>query len=125
MKGYLSNIPLKIIESRLSVGALDFGDFCKEITKNLDTDSLLLSRELNKKSQHLNFSVGFPKFTLNIKVIADNEDTEIHINGINEIGETYTYMFDDFDGVLQFSSKKQHGRTKCKDIRELLCFRVN
>ena len=125
MKGYLSKLGLKLIESRLSVGALDFGEFCKEIANYLDLDTLLLSRELNKKSQHYSFSVGFPKFTLNIKVFSDNEDTEVHINGINEIGETYTYMFDDFDGVLQFSSKKQHGHTKCKDIRELLCFRVN
>ena len=125
MENYFSKGGLKLIESRLSVGTLDFCDLCKEIIKHFDVHTLLLSRELNKKSQHYALSVGFPKFVLKVKVIADNEDLEVHINAINEIGETYTYMFDDFDGVLQFSSKKQHGRTKCKDIRELLCFRVN
>ena len=125
LRDYLSDLKPKEIQARLSIGQLSFSDFCKDIAANLDHDTILKAEMINEDNQHLQYCVDFPKFGLFVDVEADGLDVEMRIQAINQEGHTLIYMFDDFDGTLQLSSRKQQGREKCKDIKELIYFRSN
>ena len=125
MKGYLSKIQLKIVQGKLSLGLLCFGEFCQSIVDRLDKNTILQSKKLSKSNKSLQYKVSFPKFVLVVKIVADEEDLEVLIHAENLNGRTYQYLFDDFDGSLEFSARKQHGREPCKSIEELLCFSPN
>ena len=125
MKGYLSKIQLKIVQGKLSLGLLCFGEFCQNIVDRLDKNTILQSKKLSKSNKALQYKVSFPNFVLVVHIAADEEDLEVLIHAENMNGATYQYLFDDLDGELEFSSRKQHGREPCKSIEELLCFSPN
>ena len=125
MEKYLSSLQLKAIQGSLSLGFLCFGELCQNIVDKLDKATILASQELSSSDEYLEYNVRFPKFVLVVKILADEEDIEVLIHAKNDNGKTLEYLFDDFDGDLEFSARKQHGREPCKSIEELLCFSPN
>jgi hypothetical protein len=110
MKGYLSKIQLKIVQGKLSLGLLCFGEFCQNIVDRLDKNTILQSKKLSKSNKALQYKVSFPNFVLVVHIAADEDDLEVLIHAENMNGATYQYLFDDLDGELEFSSRKQHGK---------------